>query len=273
MKKLSFQLQRSVLEDMGLSGGAVPGWVEEYFISYYIEGTEDTLGTDERKSFDDAMKAARKNVGWNSSTDSIYDKATQVGKESVLYFWYEYSLQNCSDLILTVSWQSYSSDKRQSHNFFKSSITPTDYGVCCSFHVHMDFDKYLGDPVKRSRVMDKYNYPGKPSPILSGYLILLFLFSVSDFEEIKRGHFRNGLRNGLHVTADVEVYEYNTNMRASKGINLALADPRDRPILRQNGRAGTASGGSPVFTCSRSIPFTWKRDTSLTTNFSHKCHT
>ena len=71
---------------MGLSGGAVPGWVEEYFISYYIEGTEDTLGTDERKSFDDAMEAARKNVGWNSSTDSIYDKATQVGKESVIYF-------------------------------------------------------------------------------------------------------------------------------------------------------------------------------------------
>ena len=44
----------------------------------------------------------------------------------------------------------------------------------------------------------------------------------------------------MHVTADVEVYEYNTNMRASKGIYLALADPRDRPIMRQNGRAGKA---------------------------------
>ena len=61
---------------------------------------------------------------------------------------------------------------------------------------------------------------------------------MTDFGEIKRGHFRNGVRNGLHVTADVEVYEYNDNMRASKGINLALADSRDRPIMRQNGRHG-----------------------------------
>jgi hypothetical protein len=68
---------------MGHSGGSVPGWMEEYFISYYIKGTEDTLGTEERKSFDAAMQLARKNVGWNSSTDSIYDKATQVRKESV----------------------------------------------------------------------------------------------------------------------------------------------------------------------------------------------
>ena len=73
---------------MGLVGGTLPGWVEDYFISYYIEGTVETLGTEERKTFDDAMKAARKNVGWNSSTDSLYDKATQVGKESVIYFPY-----------------------------------------------------------------------------------------------------------------------------------------------------------------------------------------
>ena len=65
---------------MGLSGGTLPDWVEEYFISYYIEGTKDTLGTEKQKTFDYAMKAARKNVGWNSSSDSIYDKAAQVGK-------------------------------------------------------------------------------------------------------------------------------------------------------------------------------------------------
>ena len=53
--------------------------------------------------------------------------------------------------------------------------------------------------------------------------------------DIKRGQFLNGVRNGLYIFADVEVYEYNYTLRASKGINLALADARDRPILRQDG--------------------------------------
>ena len=53
--------------------------------------------------------------------------------------------------------------------------------------------------------------------------------------DIKRGQFLNGVRNGLYVFTDVEVYEYNYTLGASKGINLALADARDRPILRQDG--------------------------------------
>jgi hypothetical protein len=81
---------------------------------------------------------------------------------------------------------------------------------------------YQGDLVRRSSVREKYNNPGKPSSIFSVCWILLFLFLVSDSEEIKRGNFCYGLRNGLHMTADVDVYEYKTNMRASKGINLAL---------------------------------------------------
>ena len=65
---------------MGVNRGTVPYWVEEYLISYYIEGTEETLGPDKIKIFYDAMEAARNNVGWNTSTDSLYDKATQVRK-------------------------------------------------------------------------------------------------------------------------------------------------------------------------------------------------
>ena len=53
--------------------------------------------------------------------------------------------------------------------------------------------------------------------------------------DIERGQFLNGVRNGLYVFTDVEVYEYNYTLRASKGINFALADARDRPILRENG--------------------------------------
>ena len=53
-------------------------------ISYHIEGTEEVLGPEKRKIFDDAMEEARSTVGWNTSTDSLYDKATQVRKPHLI---------------------------------------------------------------------------------------------------------------------------------------------------------------------------------------------
>ena len=103
--------------------------------------------------------------------------------------------------------------------------------------------------------------------------IISHSLSVSDFGEIKRGHFRNGVRNGLHITADVEVYEYNYYMRAAKGINLALADSRDRPIIRQNGRQQVKRFfvlGNEL-TC-RSVHLTRKGDPPITQDICHECN-
>ena len=52
---------------IGLSGWTVPGWVEDYSIIYYIEGTEEILRIGERKTFDSAIKAAKKNVVFEQS--------------------------------------------------------------------------------------------------------------------------------------------------------------------------------------------------------------
>ena len=75
---LSFQFQRSVLEEMGLVGETVPDWVQEYLINYYIEGTEDTLEEEKREIFDTALATAMEKVAWNPSNESLYDKSTQV---------------------------------------------------------------------------------------------------------------------------------------------------------------------------------------------------
>ena len=94
---------------------------------------------------------------------------------------------------------------------------------------------------------------------------------VKDFMDIKRGQFLNGVRNGLYIFTDVEVYEYNYTLRASKGINLALADARDRPILRQDGSS------VQVFVLSYSLSYrtlhcTRNGESSVFRNICHKCN-
>lgn len=46
---------------------------------------------------------------------------------------------------------------------------------------------------------------------------------------------RNGVKNGLTFLINVEAFEYSFFPRSGKGFMVALADTRDRPVVRQQG--------------------------------------
>ena len=59
-------------------------------------------------------------------------------------------------------------------------------------------------------------------------------FLAEDFLSIEPNS-RNGMENGLRLLVDVETFEYSYFPRGSEGFNIALADSRDRAIVRQQG--------------------------------------
>ena len=60
-------------------------------------------------------------------------------------------------------------------------------------------------------------------------------FTANDFLSIEP-HAKNGMENGLRLLVDVESFEYSYFPRGSEGFNIALADSRDRAVVRQQGR-------------------------------------
>ena len=46
---------------------------------------------------------------------------------------------------------------------------------------------------------------------------------------------RNGLKNGLEITADAEIFDYAYFFRHSSGFMVSLADNRDKAIINQKG--------------------------------------
>ena len=44
----------------------------------------------------------------------------------------------------------------------------------------------------------------------------------------------NGLRGGIKVILDAEVFDSAYSGRGSSGFRIALTDPRDKPIMNQN---------------------------------------
>ena len=43
-------------------------------------------------------------------------------------------------MLLTASWRVYSTNLRHTVYFYNSSVTPTDFGYCCSIYPYLDFD-------------------------------------------------------------------------------------------------------------------------------------
>ena len=62
-----------------------------------------------------------------------------------------------------------------------------------------------------------------------------FSYLAKDFMDIHPGA-RNGVKNGITFLIDVEDFEYSFFPRSGKGFSVALADARDRPIVRQQGK-------------------------------------
>ena len=62
-----------------------------------------------------------------------------------------------------------------------------------------------------------------------------FSYLAEDYMDIQPGA-RNGVKNGITFLIDVEDFEYSFFPRSGKGFSIALADSRDRPIVRQQGK-------------------------------------
>ena len=60
------------------------------------------------------------------------------------------------------------------------------------------------------------------------------MISAEDFLLISP-HSKTGMENGLRLMVDVEAFEYSYFPRGSEGFDVALADSRDRAVVRQQG--------------------------------------
>ena len=62
--------------------------------------------------------------------------------------------------------------------------------------------------------------------------------SDEEFFEIPKGHFLNGVNNGLYLTLDSEAFEssYDDEFSLSTGFLMTLTYPFTRPIVKQKGR-------------------------------------
>ena len=76
------------------------------------------------EGFETLLSEANSKLGWNSSSQSLYRVATQ----------------KCPNMLLTTSWRVYSTNLRHTVYFYNSSVTPTDFGYCCSIYPYLDFD-------------------------------------------------------------------------------------------------------------------------------------
>ena len=48
-------------------------------------------------------------------------------------------------------------------------------------------------------------------------------------------HSKNGMENGLRLLVDAETFDYSYFPRGSEGFDVAMADSRDRAVVRQQG--------------------------------------
>ncbi len=122
--------------------------------------------------------------------------------------------QKETDTLLMVNWKS----KYESF-FFNSFLALTDFGACPLIYPYLDFEY---GPTKDSQDR-QYN----------GSIINLMHYGV-----------RNGIKEGLQLMLDAEVFDYAYFFRYSSGFMVALADNRDKAIIKQKGfyvRPGTVN--------------------------------
>ena len=94
--------------------------------------------------------------------------------------------------------------------FFNSFHSLTDYGACANIYPYLDFE----NPLTKNAEDRQYN--------------------GTFLEDVKYG-VRNGLKNGLEIMADTEIFDYAYFFRHSSGFMVSLADNRDKAIINQKG--------------------------------------
>ena len=133
--KKNVQVQRSFLRKLNLDGRGK--WLRHHLIKIFMKVNRSKVkdknwklcqGTstepEEPDGFAALLSEANSKLGWNSSSQSLYRVATQ----------------KCPNMLLTASWRVYSTNLRHTVYFYNSSVTPTDFGYCCSIYPYLDFD-------------------------------------------------------------------------------------------------------------------------------------
>ena len=170
------------------------------------------------EGFATLLSQANSKLGWNSSSQSLYRVATQ----------------KCPNMLLTASWRVYSTNLRHTVYFYNSSVTPTDFGYCCSIYPYLDFDINNGSNAWHYVTADgseDAKFTSKLPPEIT------FACSDAEFLRIPKGQFLNGVNNGLYLTIDSEVFEssYDDEFSLSTGSLMTLSYPFTRPIVKQRG--------------------------------------
>ena len=122
--------------------------------------------------------------------------------------------QKPKDALLRVTWKDY-----PPKYYFQSFLSLTDYGACGLIIPNLDFENEL------TKDMTDRQYSGK---LLS----------------IPHNGVRNGVKNGLEIFADAEVFDYAYFFRDSSGFMIGMAKNNDKAIINQRGfyvRPGTTN--------------------------------
>merc|ERR1719483_478817 len=107
----------------------------------------------------------------------------------------------------------------ETHEYYETQKSHTDYGACCRLFPQLDF----------------VNQNTKDLPTDQ--------YTAEDFHSIQPNS-KAGMENGLRLLVDVETFEYSFFPRGSEGLNIALANSRDRAVVTQQGfyiKPGTES--------------------------------
>ena len=94
--------------------------------------------------------------------------------------------------------------------FFSSFHSLTDYGACANIYPNLDFENPHTKDLKNRQYEAKY------------------------LNNITYG-VKNGLKNGLEIMADSEIFDYAYFFRHSSGFMMSIANNRDKAIINQRG--------------------------------------
>ena len=113
--------------------------------------------------------------------------------------------QPLNDSILRYTWKIL-----PPYTFFEAYMSLTDYGPCAVLYPYLDFEN------PRTKNLKNRQY----DPEFLG--------------DVKFG-VRNGIKNGMEVVLDAEIFDYAYFYRQSSGFMVAFADNRDKAIVNQKG--------------------------------------
>lgn len=100
-----------------------------------------------------------------------------------------------------------SSTIREFHNAWLAAV---DYGACCAITPHLNFIN------PKTNKLSPSEYKGE------------------DWLDVPKGS-QNGLKGGLKIMLDIEMFDYSFTGKQNSGFRIAFADPRDKALIKEDG--------------------------------------